>query len=72
LETYREVTTGEKRMSDLTRVWEGKKECATKPYFCGQIFDPAKNLWKDVTTEAKTEEAARLDLIEYLQEQGDE
>jgi hypothetical protein len=58
-------------MSDLTRVWEGKKECATKPYFCGQIFDTESNLWVAVTSECKSEEDARIDLIDYLQEQGE-
>ncbi len=55
----------------MNRIWEGKKECAHKPYYCGQVWNETSQLWGTVTGEYASEDDARDALAAYLQEQGE-
>ena len=46
----------------VTRVWEGRKECATSPYYCGQVWDAKRQLWDTVTAEFDNAESAEFEL----------
>jgi hypothetical protein len=54
----------------VTRIWQGKKELATKPYFCGQVWNVERKLWDTVTQSHDSEELARSSLHEYTNFRG--
>jgi hypothetical protein len=59
-------------MNIITRIWEGKKETATHPYYCGQTLIETGRLagtWSTVTTDQKTGELARFELVHWLENQ---
>ena len=55
-------------METITRIWEGKKECAYRPYFCGQVWNVEKEVWETVTADFQTEDAAENSLNEVCKE----
>ena len=51
----------------VTRLWKGKKEMVTEPYFCGQVWNVERQLWDTVTKEYASEKDADISLNEYLE-----
>ena len=45
-------------MKRITRIWQGRKECAVRDYFVGQVFDANRQFWIDVTREYATHDQA--------------
>lgn len=50
----------------VTRLWKGKKEMVTEPYFCGQVWNVERQLWDTVTKEYASEKDADQALADYL------
>ena len=45
-------------MKRITRIWQGRKECAVHDYFVGQVFDADRQAWLDATRNYPTHDQA--------------
>ena len=50
----------------LTRIWQGRKECAFRDYYCGQVLNTEKDLWETVTPEFQSKSMAEAVLSNYM------
>lgn len=49
----------------ITRIWQGRKECAVRDYYCGQVLNREKDLWETVTPEFESKSMAEAVLCNY-------